>query len=106
MGEQRRRAEVPAAVLAVATATLSDVIHQQDSPDCCFRVTNSQQQVIMVRAQRAEGPAAVLAIATANPPNAICQADFPDYYFRVTNSDHMAKVKQDFKKLCECYLPS
>lgn len=53
------------------------------------------------RSQRAEGPAAVLAIGTANPPNVVYQADYPDYYFRITRSEHLAELKEKFKRMCD-----
>lgn len=51
--------------------------------------------------RRADSPAAVLAIGTANPDNIVYQADFPDYYFRVTKSEHLTKLKDKFKRICE-----
>ncbi|KAJ6825736.1 putative chalcone synthase 1 [Iris pallida] len=51
--------------------------------------------------RRADGPAAVLAIGTANPDNVVYQTDFPDYYFRVTKSEHLTKLKEKFKRICE-----
>ncbi|XP_038984314.1 chalcone synthase 3-like [Phoenix dactylifera] len=53
------------------------------------------------KAQRAEGPATVLAIGTANPANVVYQADYPDYYFRITNSEHLADLKEKFKRMCD-----
>ncbi|XP_010908135.2 chalcone synthase 3 [Elaeis guineensis] len=53
------------------------------------------------KAQRAEGPATVLAIGTATPANVVCQADYPDYYFRITNSEHLADLKEKFKRMCD-----
>ncbi|XP_074582293.1 chalcone synthase 2-like [Curcuma longa] len=53
------------------------------------------------RSQRAEGPAAVLAIGTATPPNVVYQADYPDYYFRITRSEHLAELKEKFKRMCD-----
>lgn len=60
-------------------------------------------------AQRARGQATVLAIGTANPPNVFYQADYPDFYFKVTKSEHMTKLKEKFKRICEsltliCYI--
>lgn len=52
-------------------------------------------------AQRAEGPATVLAIGTATPANCVYQADYPDYYFKITKSDHMADLKEKFKRMCK-----
>lgn len=52
------------------------------------------------RSQRAEGPAAVLAIGTANPPNVVYQAEYPDYYFSITRSEHLAELKEKFKRMC------
>ncbi|XP_038984312.1 chalcone synthase 3-like [Phoenix dactylifera] len=53
------------------------------------------------KAQRAEGPATVLAIGTATPANVVYQADYPDYYFRITNSEHLADLKEKFKRMCD-----
>uniref|UniRef100_A0A453AA97 chalcone synthase n=1 Tax=Aegilops tauschii subsp. strangulata TaxID=200361 RepID=A0A453AA97_AEGTS len=53
------------------------------------------------KAQRAEGPATVLAIGTATPANCVYQADYPDYYFKITKSDHMADLKEKFKRMCD-----
>ena len=53
------------------------------------------------KAQRAEGPATVLAIGTATPANCVYQADYPDYYFKITKSDHMADLKEKFKRMCK-----
>lgn len=53
------------------------------------------------KAQRAEGPANVLAIGTATPSNVVYQADYPDYYFRITKSEHMAELKEKFKRMCD-----
>lgn len=59
------------------------------------------------RAQRAEGPATVLAIGTATPANCVYQADYPDYYFKMTKSDHLADLKEKFKRMCksDCTIP-
>ncbi|KAJ4838033.1 hypothetical protein Tsubulata_019511 [Turnera subulata] len=53
------------------------------------------------RAQRAEGPATIMAIGTATPPNCVDQATYPDYYFRITKSEHMAELKETFKRMCD-----
>ncbi|KAK1282647.1 Chalcone synthase 1 [Acorus calamus] len=53
------------------------------------------------QAQRADGPASILAMGTAVPPNVYHQAEFPDWYFRVTKSEHMTKLKQKFKRMCD-----
>ncbi|KAG8493836.1 hypothetical protein CXB51_011150 [Gossypium anomalum] len=45
--------------------------------------------------------AAILAIGTANPPNCFYQADYPDFYFRVTKSEHMTRLKDKFRRICE-----
>uniref|UniRef100_A0A0D9WZ62 Chalcone synthase n=1 Tax=Leersia perrieri TaxID=77586 RepID=A0A0D9WZ62_9ORYZ len=57
------------------------------------------------RSQQADGPAAVLAIGTANPPACVTQDDFTDLLFRATNTDHLAALKDKFKRLCKhaCY---
>ncbi|XWS23620.1 hypothetical protein CRYUN_Cryun28dG0030600 [Craigia yunnanensis] len=58
----------------------------------------------------AEGLANVLAIGTANPPNCLYQGDCPNYYFEITKSEHMTKLKDKFKRICEksaikkCYM--
>jgi hypothetical protein len=54
------------------------------------------------KAQRASGPATVLAIGTATPANCVYQADYPDYYFKITKSEHLADLKEKFKRMCEC----
>ncbi|KAI3785270.1 hypothetical protein L1987_44386 [Smallanthus sonchifolius] len=51
--------------------------------------------------QRAQGLATILAIGTATPPNFYNQADYADYYFRVTNNEHMIKLKDKFKRICD-----
>ncbi|KAJ0733178.1 putative chalcone synthase [Helianthus annuus] len=51
--------------------------------------------------QRARGLATILAIGTATPLNYINQDDYADYYFRVTNSEHMIKLKEKFKRICD-----
>ena len=56
------------------------------------------------KAQRAEGPATVLAIGTATPANCVYQADYPDYYFRITKSEHLANLKEKFKRMCKYML--
>ncbi|OIT25716.1 PREDICTED: chalcone synthase 2-like [Nicotiana attenuata] len=53
------------------------------------------------RAQRAKGPATIMAIGTATPSNCVDQSTYPDYYFRVTNSEHMTKLKEKFKRMCD-----
>ena len=53
------------------------------------------------KAQRAEGPATVLAIGTATPANCVYQADYPDYYFKITKSEHLADLKEKFKRMCK-----
>ncbi|OAY37101.1 chalcone synthase [Manihot esculenta] len=53
------------------------------------------------KAQRAQGPATILAIGTATPSNCVNQADYPDYYFRITKSEHMAELKEKFKRMCD-----
>ncbi|CAD5185158.1 unnamed protein product [Musa acuminata subsp. malaccensis] len=52
------------------------------------------------QSQRAEGSATVLAIGTATPVNVMYQADYPDYYFRITKSEHLTKLKEKFKRMC------
>ncbi|XP_057987096.1 chalcone synthase-like isoform X2 [Hevea brasiliensis] len=51
--------------------------------------------------RRARGLAMILAIGTANPPNCLYQAAYPDLYFKLTKSEHMAELKQKFKRICE-----
>ncbi|KAJ0507531.1 putative chalcone synthase [Helianthus annuus] len=51
--------------------------------------------------QRARGLATILAIGTATPLSYINQDDYADYYFRVTNSEHMIKLKEKFKRICD-----
>ncbi|CAL9058396.1 chalcone synthase 2-like [Musa acuminata AAA Group] len=53
------------------------------------------------QSQRAEGSAMVLAIGTATPVNVMYQADYPDYYFRITKSEHLTKLKEKFKRMCD-----
>ncbi|CAL9198509.1 chalcone synthase 2-like [Musa acuminata AAA Group] len=53
------------------------------------------------QSQRAEGSATVLAIGTATPVNVLYQADYPDYYFRITKSEHLTKLKEKFKRMCD-----
>nr|ALI57117.1 polyketide synthase [Aquilaria crassna] len=53
------------------------------------------------KAQTAAGPATILSIGTAVPSHCVLQADYPDYYFRVTNSDHLTKLKEKFRRMCE-----
>ncbi|KAM0062936.1 putative chalcone synthase [Helianthus debilis subsp. tardiflorus] len=51
--------------------------------------------------QRARGLATILAIGTATPLSYINQDEYADYYFRVTNSEHMIKLKEKFKRICD-----
>ncbi|KAF6136915.1 hypothetical protein GIB67_025749 [Kingdonia uniflora] len=50
---------------------------------------------------RSQGPATVLAIGTATPSNCVYQSDYPDYYFRVTKSEHLVKLKEKFRRMCD-----
>ncbi|XP_010112845.2 chalcone synthase [Morus notabilis] len=53
------------------------------------------------KGQHSEGPATILAIGTAVPSNCVLQADYPDFLFRTTNSEHMIRLKEKFKLMCE-----
>ncbi|KHN23260.1 Chalcone synthase 6 [Glycine soja] len=112
-----QRAEGPATVMAIGTATPPNCVDQSTYPDYYFRITNSEHmtelkekfkrmsRMVSVEeirnAQRAEGPATVMAIGTATPPNCVDQSTYPDYYFRITNSEHMTELKEKFKRMCD-----
>uniref|UniRef100_A0A0E0B8E6 Chalcone synthase n=1 Tax=Oryza glumipatula TaxID=40148 RepID=A0A0E0B8E6_9ORYZ len=51
--------------------------------------------------RHAEGSATVLAIGTANPANICPQDEFTDYYFGLTKSEHLTKLKDKMKRICQ-----
>lgn len=54
-----------------------------------------------MNSHQVEVQALIQALGTANPPNCFYQADYPDFYFRVTKSEHMAQLKDKFRRICE-----